>query len=52
MLNHLKATYGALIDADRDANLARMMAPWSPPTLIEVLFKQLEAGQRFCQDAA
>jgi hypothetical protein len=52
MLNHLKTMYGALTDADRDANLARMTAPWSFPTPIEALFKQLEAGQRFAIYAA
>jgi hypothetical protein len=32
--------------ADRDANLARMVTPWSPPQPIEELFKQLHDGQQ------
>jgi hypothetical protein len=39
--------YGVMTAADIDANMVRMNTPWSPPTPIEVLFKQLEEGQRF-----
>lgn len=47
VLTHLHSTYGTLTPADRDANLARMTTPWTPPTPIEALFHQLETGQRF-----
>jgi hypothetical protein len=46
LLQHLQDTYGIMTAADRDANLARMVAPWSPPQPIEALFKQLDDGQR------
>jgi hypothetical protein len=46
VLQHLQDTYGVMTAADRDANLARMVAPWSPPQPIESLFKQLDDGQR------
>jgi hypothetical protein len=46
LLHHLQATYGTMTAADRDANLARMVLPWSPPQPIEALFKQLDDGQR------
>jgi hypothetical protein len=36
-----------MTSADREANLARMNAPCSPPSLIENLFDQLEEGQRY-----
>jgi hypothetical protein len=52
LLTHLLNTYGTMTSADRDANQARMSAPWSPPTPIEALFHQLEAGQRFADRAA
>jgi hypothetical protein len=46
LIVHLRATYGTMTSADRDANLTRMTTPWSPPSPIEALFKQLEDGQR------
>jgi hypothetical protein len=52
LLTHLHTTYGVMTAADIDANMARMNNPWSPPTPIEVLFKQLEEGQRFATLAA
>jgi hypothetical protein len=52
MLTHLHTTYGKLTPADRDSNLARMHQPWMPPTPIEILFLQLEDGQRFANAAA
>jgi hypothetical protein len=47
LLTHLQTTYGEMTAADREANLARMNAPWSPPSPIENLFDQLEEGQRY-----
>ena len=29
------------------ANLERMMVQWQPPTMLEVLFTQLDVGQKF-----
>jgi hypothetical protein len=52
LLTHLKTTYGEMTAADREANLARMNAPWSPPSPIENLFDQLEEGQRYAVLAA
>lgn len=46
MLTHLKTEYGKISIAERDANQARMSAPWHPPTPIESLFKQLTEGMR------
>ena len=46
LLTHLHTTYGTITAADRDTYQARMRAPWSPPTPIEVLFQQLEDGKR------
>ena len=34
-------------DPDMSANLDRMSVQWQPPTIIEVLFTQLEVGQKF-----
>lgn len=51
LLNHLKSTYGAITNADRDDNLLRLNAPWSPPTPIEDLFRQLADGQKMAADA-
>ena len=47
LLDHLQEAYAQLTPADRDNNIATMTAPWSPPTPIEALFRQLDAGQRF-----
>jgi hypothetical protein len=44
MLNHLNTTYGTITEADRVTNIARMSAPWAPPTPIEDLFDQLQEG--------
>jgi hypothetical protein len=52
MMIHLTNTYGSMTSADREANLTRMNAPWSPPTPIETLFQQLESGQRYALLAA
>jgi hypothetical protein len=52
MLTHLRNTYGALTPLDRENNQVRMTKPWMPPVPIEVLFKQLEEGQRFAAAAA
>jgi hypothetical protein len=52
MLTHLRDTYGALTPVDRENNHVRMTKPWMPPVPIEVLFKQLEEGQRFAAAAA
>jgi hypothetical protein len=52
LLTHLRDTYGALTPVDRENNLLRMNKPWMPPVPIEVLFKQLEEGQRFAAAAA
>jgi hypothetical protein len=46
LLTHLHTTYGAITSADRDTYHARLHTPWSPPTPIESLFKQLEEGKR------
>jgi hypothetical protein len=51
VLTHLLTTYGALTAADRDANLIRMQAAWSPPQPIEALFKQLDDGNRLATSA-
>ena len=32
---------------DMIANLYRMSVQWHPPTILEVLFKQLDAGHKF-----
>jgi hypothetical protein len=52
MMTHLTNTYGSMTSADCEANLTPMNAPWSPPTPIEPLFQQLEAGQRHAVLAA
>jgi hypothetical protein len=52
LLTHLQTTYGEMTAADREANLTRMNAPWSPPSPIENLFDQLEEGQRYAVLAA
>ncbi len=46
LLTHLRSTYGTITAADRDSYHERMRTPWSPPTPIETLFKQLEDGKR------
>jgi hypothetical protein len=50
MLTHLTDTYGVCTIADRNANMQSMLAPWSPPTTIERLFKQLSEGARAAAD--
>jgi hypothetical protein len=52
LITHLRNTYGTMTATDRDANLARMHAPWAPPMLMETLFTQLETGQRIAALAA
>jgi hypothetical protein len=52
LLTHLQTTYGEMTAADREANLTRMNAPWSPPSRIVNLFDQLEEGQRYALLAA
>jgi hypothetical protein len=47
MLTHLKSTYGQISITERDQNQTRMTTPWHPPTPIEALFTQLQAGVRF-----
>lgn len=46
LLTHLHTTYGTITSTDRDTYHARLHAPWTPPTPIESLFKQLEDGKR------
>ena len=46
LLTHLQTTYGTITSTDRDTYHARLHTPWSPPTPIESLFKQLEDGKR------
>jgi hypothetical protein len=43
LLTFLHDAYGEITSTNRENNLARMTAPWSPP---EDLFKQLTDGQR------
>jgi hypothetical protein len=52
MLQHLITTYGTLTIIDRNKNLQRLLTPWSPPSPIEDLFKQLSDRARFAKDAA
>ena len=47
LLTHLWNTYGKIDQGDLSANEERMKAPWSPPTPIETLFKQMSTGQKF-----
>jgi len=49
LLDHLWSTYGDIDETDRTKNEARMKAPWSPPSPVEELFKQLREGQKFAQ---
>ncbi len=49
LMNHLKATYGAITSDDLTSNYERMTAPWNPPTPIETLFNQLKEGKEFAQ---
>ena len=49
LLNHLWSTYGEIDETDRTKNEERMKAPWSPPTPVEELFKQLREGQKFAK---
>jgi hypothetical protein len=46
LITHLLTKYGTITATDRDTNLANMTRPWSPPQLIEELFKQLDHGSR------
>ena len=50
LLTHLWATYGQIRPADLDHNIARKQSPWHPPTPIEDLFAQLDAGLKFSAD--
>jgi hypothetical protein len=47
LLTHLWTTYGTITEADLDANLARLSAPWHPPTPIERFFKQIDEAASF-----
>jgi hypothetical protein len=46
MITHLVDTYGTRTLIDRNRNMQRMLAPWAPPTTLERLFEQLDAGAR------
>ena len=50
LLTHLWAKYGKIRPADLDFNLQRINIPWHPPTPIEDLFAQLDAGLKFAAD--
>ena len=44
---HFWDTYAMDEDPDMSANIDRMGVQWQPPTVLEVLFTQLEVGQKF-----
>ena len=44
---HFCNTYAMDKDLDMSANLDRMSVQWQPPTMLEVLFTQLDVGQKF-----
>ena len=44
---HFWNTYAMDEDPNMIANLDRMRVQWQPPTMIEVLFTQLDVGQKF-----
>ena len=47
LMTHLWTTYGTIDQGDLSANEERMKAPWSPPTPIETLFKQMSDGKKY-----
>ena len=47
MMTHLWTNYGTITQDELDANHLRMSAAWHPPTPVEDLFKQLDAGRKF-----
>ena len=47
LLKHLYGAYGRITAADLEDNLATMSSPWSPPTPIEQLFRQIDDGRTF-----
>ena len=49
ILDHLWENYGEIDESDLRENEVRMRTPWSPPTPIQELFKQIKAGQEFAQ---
>lgn len=52
MLQHLPTRYDGEVTMDmEDANLARMMTAWQPPTPIDSLFQQLDVGIYFAEAA-
>jgi hypothetical protein len=44
LLNHLHDSYAIITAQDLEDNLVRMLAPWNPPTPLEILFTQIEDG--------
>lgn len=50
ILTHLWANYGMIRPSDLDLNIQRLQTPWHPPTPIEDLFSQLDAGLKFASD--
>ena len=49
ILDHLWENFGEIDESDLRENEVRMKTPWSPPTLIQDLFKQIKTGQEFAQ---
>ena len=44
---HFCNTYAMEENPDMSVNLDRMSVQWQPPTMLEVLFTQLDVGQKF-----
>jgi hypothetical protein len=44
ILTHLHTAYAIITAQDLEDNLARMTAPWNPPTPLEILFTQIDDG--------
>jgi hypothetical protein len=51
LLTYLYDAYGSISLADRDNNQQRMMKPWSPPSPITDLFRQIQDGLTFAAAA-
>ena len=43
----IETNYASITGPDLDGNLEKMAIPWAPPAMIESLFNQLEAGQKY-----
>ena len=49
IMNHLWDNFGEIDENDLRQNELRMKAAWNPPTPIQDLFKQMQAGQKFAK---